>query len=117
MDVWLGTSKSPKQSIAKSLELIKKAIELDPTNAEAYGHLGFTFSMMGEPEKAVANAEKAVALNPNSAYNHMRLGHTLRFAGRNKESEHAKGLNDAANINLSNEFAEILSPGGYGMVN
>ena len=86
MDVWLGTSKSPKQSIAKSLELVKKAIELDPTNADAYGHLGFTYSMMGEPEKAVANAEKAVALNPNSAYNHMRLGHTLRFAGRNEEA-------------------------------
>jgi tetratricopeptide (TPR) repeat protein len=86
MDVWLGTSKSPKQSIAKSLELVKKAIELDPTNADAYGHLGFTYSMMGEPEKAVANAEKAVALNPNSAYTHMRLGHTLRFAGRNEEA-------------------------------
>ena len=86
MDVWLGTSKSPKQSIAKSLELVKKAIELDPTNADAYGHLGFTYSMMGEPEKAVANAENAVALNPNSAYNHMRLGHTLRFAGRNEEA-------------------------------
>ena len=86
MDVWLGTSKSPKQSIAKSMELIQRAIELDPTYAEAYGHLGFTFSMMGEHGKAVANAEQAVALNPNSAYTHMRLGHTLRFAGRNEEA-------------------------------
>jgi adenylate cyclase len=86
MDVWLGTSKSPKQSIAKSMELVQKAIELDPTYAEAYGHLGFTFSMMGEHDKAVAKAEQAVALNPNSAYVHMRLGHTLRFAGRNEEA-------------------------------
>jgi adenylate cyclase len=86
MDVWLGTSKSRKQSIAKSLELIQKAIELDPTYAEAYGHLGFTFSMIGEHDKAVAKAEQAVALNPNSAYVHMRLGHTLRFADRNEEA-------------------------------
>ncbi len=42
MDVFLGTSKSPKESVAKSMELIQKAIDLDPTYAEAYGHLGFT---------------------------------------------------------------------------
>jgi adenylate cyclase len=86
MDVWLGTSKSPKQSITKSMELVQKAIELDPTYAEAYGHLGFTYTMMGEHDKAVAKAEQAVTLNPNSAYVHMRLGHTLRFAGRYEEA-------------------------------
>jgi len=86
MDVFLGTSKSPKESVAKSMELIQKAIDLDPTFAEGYGHLGFTFSMIGEHDKAVAKAEQAVALNPNSAYVHMRLGHTLRFAGRNEEA-------------------------------
>ena len=86
MDVWLGTSKSPKQSKAKAMELLQKAIELDPTYAEAHGHLGFVFSMMGEHDKAVAKAEQAVALNPNSAYAHMVLGHTLRFAGRHEEA-------------------------------
>ena len=86
MDVWLGTSKSPKESIATSRELIQKAIELDPTYAEAYGHLGFTYSMIGEHDKAVAKAEQAAALNPNSAYVHMRLGHTFRFAGRFEEA-------------------------------
>ena len=86
MDVWLGTSKSPEQSIAKSLELVQKAIELDPTYAEAYGHLGFTYTMMGEHDKAVEKAEQGAALNPNSAYTHMRMGHTLRFAGRYEEA-------------------------------
>jgi adenylate cyclase len=86
MDVWLGTSKSPKQSIAKAVELLQKAIELDATYAEAHGHLGFVFSTMGKHDKAVAKAEQAVALNPNSAYVHMVLGHTLRFAGRHDEA-------------------------------
>jgi adenylate cyclase len=86
VDVWLGTSKSPKQSIAKAMELIQKAIELDATYAEAHGHLGFLFSMIGKHDKAVAKGEQAVALNPNSAYAHMILGHTLRFAGRWKEA-------------------------------
>ena len=86
VDVWLGTSKSPKQSIAKAMELIQKAIELDATYAEAHGHLGFLFSMIGKHDKAVAKGEQAVALNPNSAYAHMILGHTLRFAGRWEEA-------------------------------
>ena len=86
MDVFLGTSKSPKESIAKNMALIQKAIDLDPTYAEAYGQLGFTYSMIGKHDKAVAKAEQAVALNPNSAYVHMLLGHTLRFADRFEEA-------------------------------
>jgi adenylate cyclase len=68
------------------MELLQKAIELDATYAEAHGHLGFVFSMMGKHDKAVAKAEQAVTLNPNSAYVHMVLGHTLRFAGRHDEA-------------------------------
>jgi len=86
MDMWLGTSKSPKQSITKAIELLKKAIELDATYAEAYSALGFNLSIIGKHDEAVAKAEQAVALNPNSADAHMFLGHTLRFAGRYEES-------------------------------
>jgi adenylate cyclase len=86
MDVWLGTSKSPKQSRAKAMELAQKAIALDDTYAEAYGDLGFLLSMKQQHDKAVATAEHGVALNPNSADAHMLLGHTLRFSGRYEES-------------------------------
>ncbi len=41
----------------------------------------------------------------------------LKMVDDFRKSEQAKDSNDAANINLSKEFAEILSPGGYGMVN
>jgi adenylate cyclase len=86
MDVWLGTSKSPKQSLAKSLELYKKAIELDPTYAAGYAALGFQYSTMGKYDKGVETAEKGVELNPNTAYAYAMLGHTLRFAGRFDEA-------------------------------
>jgi adenylate cyclase len=86
MDVWLGTSKSPKQSLAKAIELAQKAIALDDTYAEAYSALGFLYSMAEQHDKAVATAEHGVALNPNSADAHMLLGHTLRFAGRDEEA-------------------------------
>jgi adenylate cyclase len=84
--VWLGTSKSPKQSIGKAMGLLKKALALDDTFAEAHGVLGFIYSMNRQYDKGVTEAEKAVALNPNSAESHVRLGKTLSFAGRWEES-------------------------------
>jgi tetratricopeptide (TPR) repeat protein len=80
-DLWLGTSKSPKGSIAKAIELTKKAIALDETYAEAHGMLGFLYSMTRQYDKGIAEAEKAVTLNPNSAESHYRVGKTLSFAG------------------------------------
>ncbi|NIS71775.1 MAG: adenylate/guanylate cyclase domain-containing protein [Proteobacteria bacterium] len=54
VDVWLGSSKSPKASIAKAIELVQKAIVLDDTYAEAHGLLGFLYSMTRQYDKAVA---------------------------------------------------------------
>jgi adenylate cyclase len=86
LDYWLGTSKSPKDSIQKSMELLQKAILLDDTCADAHSLLGYIFSMTGQHDKAVTEGEKAVALNPNSAQSHLRLGKILTFAGRYEES-------------------------------
>jgi adenylate cyclase len=86
LDVWLGTSKSPKQSMGKAMGLLQKAIVLDDTLAEAHGTLGFLYSMTRQHDKGIAEAEKAVALNPNSAESHYRLGKTLSFASRWEES-------------------------------
>jgi adenylate cyclase len=85
-DVWLGTCKSPNQSIGKAMALLRKALTLDDTFAEAHGVLGFLYSMTRQHDRGVAEAEKAVALNPNSAEPHVRLGKTLSFAGRWEES-------------------------------
>jgi adenylate cyclase len=85
-DFWLGTSKSPKESIGKAIGLMKKAIALDDTYAEAHALLGYLYSITKRYDMGIAEAEKAVALNPNSADAHMRLGKTLSFAGRWEES-------------------------------
>jgi len=86
LDVWLRTSKSPKESIGKAIGFIKKAIALDDTLAVAHGRLGFIYAMIGQYDKAVAQGEKAVAVNRNSAMAHVMLGKTLSFAGRWEES-------------------------------
>jgi adenylate cyclase len=86
MEVWVGSSKSPKDSIANAIELVQKAIVLDDTYAEAHGLLGFLYSMTRQYDKALAEAEHAVALNPNSAECHYALGKILAFDGRWEES-------------------------------
>jgi tetratricopeptide (TPR) repeat protein len=94
VDFWLGTSKSPKESIGTAIGLMKKAIALDDTNADAHALLGYLYAITKRYEMGIAEAEKAVALNPNSADAHMRLGKTLSFAGRWEESipEYKKAL-------------------------
>jgi adenylate cyclase len=85
-DMWHGTTKSPKESLAKAMELLQKAIVLDKTLSEAHGQLGFLYSILNQDDKAVPLGEKAVALNPNSAEAHIKLGKVLTFAGRYEES-------------------------------
>jgi len=84
--VWVGASKSPKQSLGQAMKSLQKAIALDNTPAEAHGRLGFLYSMTRQYDKGVVEAEKAVALNPNSAMAHVMLGKTLVFDGRWEES-------------------------------
>jgi adenylate cyclase len=86
LDVFLGTSKSPKESIAKAIELTQKALALDDSLAVARGRLGFLYTLIGQHEKGVAEAEQAVALNSNSAGAYDYLGFALRFAGRPEEA-------------------------------
>ena len=86
-DVLLRSTSTPEKSIAKSVELTKKAITLDESLAEAYGFLGCLLSTAKQHEKAVAAAERAVALNPNSATCYMHLGGALNYsAGMHEEA-------------------------------
>ena len=86
LDVYLGTSKSPIESIAKAIELTQKALALDDSLAVARSRLGFLYTLIRQHEKGVAEAEQAVVLNPNSAGAHDYLGFALRFAGRPEEA-------------------------------
>jgi adenylate cyclase len=85
-DIWLKSSKSPKESLAQSIKLAQKAIVLDESLGRAHGLLGYLYSMARQHDKAIAECEKAVALEPNSAGVHYYLGWVLRFAGRHEEA-------------------------------
>ena len=86
MDIIVGSSKSPKESLKRAFELTKKAIALDESNATAHGTLGWLFVLKRQHDKGIAEAERAVALDPNSAFANFNMGRVLRFAGRPEEA-------------------------------
>jgi len=86
IDVRLGISKSPKQSLAKAAELYQKVIAMDPSEAIAHAFLGWVYTLMRQHEKGIAEAEKGVALNPNATDAQAFFGFILHFSGRHKEA-------------------------------
>lgn len=45
---------------------LERAVQLDPSFADAYGWLALAHNWQGKPEEAIASAEKAVELSPRS---------------------------------------------------
>jgi adenylate cyclase len=86
MDYWLGSGKSPQESIEKAIELARKAIALDDAYGHPHGLLSFLYSIKGEYEKALAEGERAVALDPNGADVYAWYAISLTFAGRPEEA-------------------------------
>jgi adenylate cyclase len=87
MDVWLGLSKSPKESLEKAIELTQKAISLDPKgSATPYAALGYLYTLKRDYDKAIAEGEKAVALDPGGADAYALLGMSLNYTDRPKEA-------------------------------
>lgn len=85
-DIWLGLSKSPKESTAQAEKMAKTAISLGTTWPDPHRTLSRVYLMQRKYEEAIAEGELAVALAPNSADAHVQLGANLVFAGRHEEA-------------------------------
>jgi adenylate cyclase len=85
-DYWLGTTKSPRDSIDKAIQLVQKALTVDENLAEARGFLVFLYTQNREYEKAIAEGERAVALYPGDATVLYYYAASLHFGGRSEES-------------------------------
>lgn len=64
----------------------RKAIELDPSSADAHAALSVMLQYLDEFEESVAEAEKAIQLNPNSPDASFTLGFTRCTNGMIEES-------------------------------
>jgi adenylate cyclase len=86
LDVILGDSKNPKESLMTAIKLAQKAISLDASFVPAYCLLARLYAFIGQYDKAVEEAERAVAIDPNSADVYDYLGFVLVQADRAQEA-------------------------------
>jgi tetratricopeptide (TPR) repeat protein len=89
MDILFGTTKSPKQSMTRAVELIQKAIALDDSYALAHGFLGVLYLWLRKYEESIMEAQKCVALDPNGAHGYLYLCIVYKYAGRFEEAVEA----------------------------
>jgi TolB-like protein len=86
LDVWLGVSDSPAESLMRALEVVKKVQSIDEALPEAHGILGLICMLQRQHDKAISEVELAVSGNPNSADDHARMGLALHYAGKPEEA-------------------------------
>ena len=67
VEVYVGGSKSPRESLDRAEELAKKAISLDDSDEGAHAVLSLTYVFKKQFEKAIPEAERAVALSPGDS--------------------------------------------------
>ena len=112
MDVHLGSSRSPLESLTEAFKLCKKAIALDNSQDMPHYLLGHIYALFGKFDEAIAEGKLAISLNPNSATAYNYLGRTLTYAGRAKEAidliKKGLRLNPLAggSLTLGNAFRE-----------
>ena len=86
MEVWLQSSKSPKESMKLAVEAIQKALTLDESDYRIHIVLSNLYIMQGENDEAISSARRALELCPGGAFAHAVLGTALRYACRFSES-------------------------------
>ena len=84
-----------------AVDLISKALAIDPDDAEAHNNLGITLHALGKLDEAIASYHQALAIQNDRAEVHSNLGKALRGRGR---------LNDAI-ASFRQALANLVSSG------
>jgi adenylate cyclase len=85
-DIYYGTSKSPKESVGRAIELGQRAVALDESDPMANAFLGYFYTFAGQFDKAVARAERGLVLDPNLYVVLYNVAATLAYSGRPEEA-------------------------------
>src|SRR5947207_1921970 len=70
----------------QSLDLLRRAVALDPVNAQARGFLAGALSVLGHQEEARAEYARANELNPSAPFSHAGAGLTYLLEGKFEEA-------------------------------
>jgi len=113
-EVWLGTSKSPRESLAKAIGFAEKAVSLDKADATAHAALAYLLGMTRQYDRAIARTELALALDPNSYSVINNCGIALAYSG--KHGEALPLLEKAARMNPAMAQSFVVSSMAYRIV-
>jgi adenylate cyclase len=89
LDVMLGFSEAPEESLSTAISLATEALAIDDKDPMAYFALGRVHSLRGKHDVSVSELETAIALNPSFAQAYHGLGSVLLFSGRLEEAAEA----------------------------
>ena len=84
---------------AEALSHALRAVELDPSSAEANAVLGRAYASMGDADQSLTWAEKAVELDPGSAQAHSVLAEAYMLAGQTMDATDEADLALVQDIN------------------
>lgn len=84
--VLFGYTEFPNVVLQEALDLAKKAVHLDDSNASAHGELGYIYLRYGEYNLAKSELQKAIDLNPNDSISYRHMGAVLLYSGLPEES-------------------------------
>jgi adenylate cyclase len=111
-DYWLGSAKSPQETIKKAKEILQKILAIDDNNSEAHAYLSLIYYTAREHDKAIAEGSRALSQAPGSAYANMYYALALYFGGRPGEAipfiEKAMRLNPAAPSSYYHSYGMAL---------
>ncbi len=84
-DIYLGLSKSPKDTLMRAIEMAKKSIAIEDS---PFPHrvLAVCYNLLRKHDAAIAEAKKAVEMAPNYADGYMILGHVLWLSDMAEEA-------------------------------
>jgi adenylate cyclase len=85
-DVWLGTSKSPEESLRRAFELGQKAVALDESNPVVHSNLAVICAYAHQFDRAIAHAERGLALDSNLYPVLSNAAAVLAYSGRAEEA-------------------------------
>ncbi len=88
---------SSEENLQEAETASRKAVELDPDNAEAHSARGLALSLSGKFEESDAEFERAIELNPKLYEAHYFYARALFSQGRHEEA--AEQYEEAAEIN------------------
>jgi len=85
----LGFTFFQQRRLDNAIAHFQKALEIEPTYADAHNHLGLALLQQGRMAEAAAHFQKALEINPDYAEAHNNLGLALLQQGTDGRSDHA----------------------------